>query len=79
MMAVGLIPLALLLTARDHATVLLKNPALHQVHSGAALDSINKSINWSVALICAGVALQLFWGIVRMILNVYRKRAAAVR
>ncbi|HXR37463.1 MAG TPA: hypothetical protein VN776_00130 [Terracidiphilus sp.] len=77
--AVGLIPLAMLLTARDHATVLLKHPMLDQARYGATLDTINKSVNWSVALICAITVVQLLWGITQMILNAYRKRAAAIR
>ncbi|MGO9338894.1 MAG: HAAS signaling domain-containing protein [Terracidiphilus sp.] len=75
--AVGMVPLILLLTAKDHATVLLKHPALDQVRYGATLDGINRSINWSVALICAIAGFQLVWGIVQLILNAYRKRAAA--
>jgi hypothetical protein len=74
----GLVPLILLLTAKDHATVLLKNPALDQARYGATLDGINMSINWSIALICAIAGFQLVWGIVQLILNAYRKRAAAV-
>ncbi len=75
--AVGMVPLILLLTAKDHATVLLKNPALDQARYGATLDGINQSINWSVALICAIAGFQLGWGIVQLILNAYRERAAA--
>ncbi|MGD0630905.1 MAG: hypothetical protein ABR987_16375 [Terracidiphilus sp.] len=76
--AVGMVPVILLLTAKDHATVLLKHPALDQARYGATLDGINLSINWSVALICAIVAFQVVWGIAKMIVNAYRKRAAAV-
>jgi len=75
----GMVPIILLLTAKDHAIVLLKNPALDQARLGATLDGINRSINWSVALICAIAGLQLLWGIVQLILNVYRKRAVAGR
>jgi hypothetical protein len=73
--AFGMVPIILLLTAKDHATVLLKNPALDQVRLGATLDGINRSINWSMALICAIAAFQLVWGITKLILNAYRKRA----
>jgi hypothetical protein len=76
--AVGMVPLILLLTAKDHAAVLLKNPALDQARYGATLDGINQSINWSVALICAIAGLQLVWGIAKLILNAYRKRAVGV-
>jgi hypothetical protein len=75
--AIGLVPVILLLTAKDHAIVLLKNPALDQARLGATLDGINRSINWSVALICAIAGFQLAWGIAKLILNVYRKRAVA--
>jgi hypothetical protein len=67
----------LLLTVPDHVTILLKHPALDQIRYGATLDVINTSINWSVALICAIAGFQLVWGIIQLILNVYRKRAAA--
>jgi hypothetical protein len=77
--ALGMVPVILLLAAKDHAAVLLKNPALDQARYGATLDAINRTINWSFALICAIAGLQLAWGIVQLILNVYRKRAAALR
>ena len=76
--ALGMVPIILLLAAKDHATVLLKNPALDQARYGATLDGINQSTNWSVALICAIAGFQLLWGIAKIILNAYRERAAAV-
>jgi tellurite resistance protein TehA-like permease len=75
--ALGMVPVILLLTVPDHVTILLKHPALDQIRYGATLDVINTSINWSVALICAIAGFQLVWGIIQLILNVYRKRAAA--
>jgi hypothetical protein len=76
--AIGMIPLILLLTVKDHAIVLLKNPDLDQARLAATLDGINQSINWSVALICAIAGFQLAWGIAKLILNAYRRRAAVV-
>lgn len=77
--ALGLVPLLLLLTVRDHACLLLKNPALDQVRYGGTLDSINQWI-FRVALFIFTIAvLQLVWELGRMSLNVYRRRAAAAR
>jgi hypothetical protein len=76
--AVGLIPLGLLLSVPDHACVLLRNPTLDQAHYGAALNSINLSIHWSAAVICAITVLRLVWEIGRTSLDAYRKRAAAM-
>jgi len=44
-----------------------------------ALNSINISIHLSLLVLCAINVMQLLWGIGRMSLNVYRKRAAAMR
>ena len=77
--AIGLIPLGLLLSVPDHAYVLLRNPALDQARYGAALTSINLSIHWSAAVICAITVLRLVWEIGRMSLDAYRKRAAAAQ
>jgi hypothetical protein len=79
MSALGLIPLVLLLSVRDHATILLKHPALDQARYGAALDSINLWVYRSVLLLCAISVLQLSWELGRMILNAYRRRVAAGR
>jgi hypothetical protein len=75
--AAGLIPLAVLLTARDHAAVLLKHPLLDQARLGETLGNINKAVNGVAALICAIVAVQLVWEIVQVILGFYRRRVAA--
>jgi hypothetical protein len=76
--AIGLIPLVLLLAAPDRAAILLKHPALDQARYGATLLTINTSIHWSVAMICAIVSIQLIWDIGQSILNANRKRAAAM-
>src|ERR1039457_4328112 len=77
--AVGLIPLAVLLAARDHAAVLLKHPALDQARLGEAVGSINKAVNGIAGLICAIALVELAWKIVQMIRGFYRRRAAAMR
>jgi hypothetical protein len=77
--AFGLIPLVVLLNVRDHAWVTLKHPALDQVSHGGTLDSINHSIYLSLLFFCAFAVLQLVWEIGRRSLEVYRKRAAAMR
>jgi hypothetical protein len=74
--AIGLIPVAVLLSARNHAAILLKHPLLDQARYGEALANINKAINGVAALICAIVVIQLVWGIGQMILGFYRRRAA---
>jgi hypothetical protein len=76
--AIGLIPLGLLLSVPDHAYVLLRNPALDQARYGAALTSINLSIQWSAVVLCAITILHLVWGIGRLGVNAYRKRVAAM-
>ncbi len=77
--AVGLIPVVLLLTARDHAAVVLKHPLVDQARYGATADTINKSVHWSFALILAIAGVQLVWEIVQLIRGFYRRRAAAMR
>jgi len=77
--AVGLIPLLLLLTARDHALVLLKHPALDQVRYGATLDSINHWANRGFTIIAFIATLQLAWDLGRLSLDAYRKREAAMQ
>jgi hypothetical protein len=79
MQALGLIPLLLLLTVRDQAWVTLRHPALDQARYGGALEAINKAIHLGVSILCALAVLWLLWEIGRMGLNVYRKRAAAMR
>jgi hypothetical protein len=75
--AVGLIPPMLALCARDHFYVLLKHPAVDQAHYGATVESINRSIYWSAAVICIIAVLQLAWELWRLGMNAYRRRLAA--
>ncbi|MGD0858862.1 MAG: hypothetical protein ABR912_06055 [Terracidiphilus sp.] len=77
--ALGLIPLLLLFTVRDHAWIVLRHPALDQARYGGAVEAINKAIYLGASILCALAVLQLLWEMARMGLNVYRKRAAAMR
>ena len=77
--ALGLIPLLLLLTVRDHAWVTLRHPALDQARYGGAVEAINKALYLGASIVCALAVLQLLWEVGRIGLNVYRKRAAAMR
>jgi hypothetical protein len=79
MSAVGLIPLALLLSIRDNAFVLLKHPAQDLARYGGTLHDLNKGIHLCVVLVFTIVVMQLVWQIGRMSLDVYRKRTAAMR
>ncbi len=77
--AFGLIPLTLVLTVRDHASVTLKHPALDQVRYGATLDSINHWTYLGLSFIFVIAALTLAWEIVQISLDASRKRAAAMQ
>jgi hypothetical protein len=77
--ALGLIPLGLLLTVRDHVFFLLKHPALDQMRYGATLESINQGIYRAALFILVIAILQLVWEMGRMSLDAYRRRAAAMR
>jgi hypothetical protein len=78
MSVIGLIPLALLLTVRDHAVVLLKHPELNQAQYGANLATINHAIQWSAGALVAITLLSLVWEIGKMALEAYRKRAVGL-
>jgi hypothetical protein len=75
--AMGLIPLAIVLTVRDHSLIVLKHPALDQLRYGATLDVINFWVYRSFLIIAAIASFQLAWDLGRMSLNGYRKHAAA--
>jgi hypothetical protein len=75
--SVGVIPLALLLSVRDHVYVVLKNPTGDQLGSSHNLDAINKSIHLGFSVICIIVVLQLAWDIGRMVWDEYRRREVA--
>jgi len=75
----GLIPLMVLFTVRNHAFVLLKHPELDLAQHGAALASINQAIAWSVNVILVIAVVSLFWEIGQMCLDVYRRHAAEMK
>jgi hypothetical protein len=74
--AFGLIPLGLLIFARDHTYVTLRHPDLDQVSQGATLATINNSIHLGLEVIAAIAVLQLVWDVSQLILTLYRKRVA---
>jgi hypothetical protein len=74
---VGVIPLALLLSVRDHAYVVLKNPSADQLRYGHNLDVINNSVRLAFTVICAIVVVQLSWEIGLTVWHAYRRREAA--
>ena len=71
-----MIPIALLLSARDHIYVVLKNPSADQLRYGHNLDVINNSIHLGFSVLCAIVVLQLAWEIGRTVWHAYRRREA---
>lgn len=75
--AFGLIPLALLLTARDHALVALKHPALDQLRHGGTVNTIDQVTHGALLVVGAIAVLQLAWDIGRAIRDAYRKRSAS--
>ncbi|HEX3892104.1 MAG TPA: hypothetical protein VHW46_05990 [Terracidiphilus sp.] len=75
--ACGLIPLGVVLLARDSAYILLRNPAVEGARYGATLDTINKSVHWGLMATCVLVVAQLVWDLGLMLTQTYRKRAAA--
>lgn len=79
MKTIGLIPLAVLITAQDHAVVMLKNPAVDQARYGGTLDLTNRGIHNGLLVVCAIAVLQLVLGAGRMGLEAYRKRVAAMK
>jgi hypothetical protein len=75
----GLIPLVVLLTVRDHVYVLLKHPELDQAQYGANLATINHGILWGFEVICAIAVLGLVWEIGQLGVDAYRKHAAEMK
>jgi len=73
----GLVPIVPMLNVRDHAYILLKNPAVSQMQYGAALATINKSIFIGLLAITFMVTLQLAWDIGKLILRASREREVA--
>jgi hypothetical protein len=75
----GLIPLVVLLAARDHAWIALKHPALDEARYGGTLNAINEGIHKALIVVCALIVLQLAWEVGRVSLEAYRRRTAAAR
>jgi hypothetical protein len=74
--ALGLIPLVLLLTVRDHVYVTLKNPAVDQLRSGATVDNINRGIYIGLSVVFAIAVLQLIWDAAQVALATCRAHSA---
>ena len=75
----GLVPAAVILTAPGKIVVLLRHPVPDQARRALELNAINNYFHWTAEVICAIVVVQLVWNAVQLILNHYRKRAAAMR
>lgn len=72
----GLVPIALLLAVKDHAYLLLKNPAADQIRVGATLATVNAWIYGVALLIFVVAVLQLAWEVGRKSVQSWQKRAA---
>jgi len=70
--AFGLIPLILLLTARDHVYLMLKNPAVDRLRYGATVDNINHWIHSGLSIVCVIVVIQLIWDVVQIAIAAQR-------
>jgi hypothetical protein len=73
----GLIAVLVLFTARDHAWLLLKLPALNAAHDAAAANSINHAIYGGLVWVVVISAAMWLWQIGQLCVNLYRKRTAA--
>jgi hypothetical protein len=71
----GLVPIALLLAVKDHAYLLLKNPASDQIRVGATLATVNAWIYGVALLIFVVAVLQLAWEVGRKSVQAWQKRA----
>ena len=74
--AMGLIPLAILLTVRDHAYVLLKQPGVDLPGTGVTVDAINLWTYRALLVVLAIAGLSLLGEIAKASWEAYRKRAA---
>jgi hypothetical protein len=75
----GLIPLMILVNAPGHAMLLLRHAEYDQAQYGATLDTINVNIHRGLMVVTAIVVLQLGWDVIRMNMDAWRRRAAAMR
>ncbi|MBW8869416.1 MAG: hypothetical protein JF563_01315 [Acidobacteriales bacterium] len=74
--AVGLLPVAFLLTTPDHRYVLLKNAATDQLRYGQTVEQVNQGLQFAFCVVCAIVVLQLAFDIAKWSLETYRSREA---
>ena len=72
----GIIPLIVLLNARDQIYVTLKNPEVNQVRYGIAVDNLNHWLHTGLSVICAIVVLQLIWDVAQIARAAWRANAA---
>jgi hypothetical protein len=75
--ALGIIPLVLLISARDHVYILLKNPAADQIRYGTLADTINKNVYLGMSVVCAIATLSLAWELFQVLRDADRKHEAA--
>ena len=74
--AMGLMPLAILLTARDHAYVLLKQPGIDLPGTGVTVDAVNQWAYRGLLAILVIAGLSLLGEIVKATWMGYQRRAA---
>jgi hypothetical protein len=75
--ALGIVPLLMLITARDHVYLLLKNPATDQLRYGNLADTINKSVYHGMSAVCVIAILSLAWELFQVVRDTDRQREAA--
>jgi hypothetical protein len=73
----GVVPMIVLLTARDRMFVFLKNSGADQLRYGHTLDQINNGIYLGISVICAITVLQLAFDLWKWSQDGYRQREAA--
>jgi hypothetical protein len=73
----GVVPMAVLLAARDHAYVFLRNFGADQPRYGRTLDQINNGIHLVVTVLCLIVVLQLAFDLWKWAQDGYRQRETA--
>jgi hypothetical protein len=69
----GLIPVLILITARDHTYLLLKKTGANDLHYGQNLAQINDGIHMAFSVICVIVILQLAWDIWVVVRDAYTR------
>jgi hypothetical protein len=74
----GLIPLAVLITAPDRLLVTLKHPVEDQARYGGMVHMTNESIHRGLMVVCAIVVLQVLWEIGQTYFEEFRKRMSAM-